>query len=191
MKRRTEKKLVKDIARYFAERGYTVFMNVKLLDTEIDIVAIREIRDSRYIVKIVEVKSLPKVKLIKQVHARACIAHYVYAGLPAEYRDWAEKKLPNWCGIILVKRDGKVIVARRAQMLNGDSDAPQHFARLLFSCGNFTSAKVYGPHGEQFGVKILTRLRSFLSSFSSSDSSPDSSSSSNLSFKVWTYLFVV
>ena len=69
------------------------FSNVKLLDTEIDIVAIKECRN-KYIVKIVEVKSLPKRKLIQQIHARTCITHYIYAGLPAEYKEWALRKLP-------------------------------------------------------------------------------------------------
>jgi len=173
-KRRDEKQLVKNIAKWFAESGYVVFTNVKLLDSEIDIVAIKECKD-KYIVKVVEVKSLPKRKLIQQIHARTCIAHYVYAGLPAQYRDWAEKKLPDWCGIILVRSDGSIIVARRAQKINSNNDGPLHFARLLLTCGNFMSAKVYGPCVE--GSRILVRLRSFLSSsFSSSDSSREGSS---------------
>jgi len=179
-KRKEEKRIVKAIAKYLADSGYVVFTNVILLDTEIDIVAIKECRN-KHIVKIVEVKSLPKIKLVKQVHARACIAHYVYAGLPAQYRDWAFRKLPEWCGIMLVKNDDKVVIARRAQKLNHENDAPTHFARLLLSCGNFMSSKVYAPQGQGDGLKVLARLRSFLSS-SDSSSFTDSSSGNSPDF---------
>ena len=177
----SERTLIRAIARYLAASGYVVFTNVNLLDTEIDIVAIKE-RRNQYIVKIVEVKTMPKKKLIQQIHSRACIANFVYAGLPAMYHEWARRNLPEWCGIILVHRDGKVQIARRAKLVN-TSSAPRYFAQLLLTCGNFASAKVYGPGSDEKtqAMRILARLRTFLSSFdslfTSSSSSSDSSSS--------------
>ena len=187
-KRRKEKELVKVIATFFAQRNYIVFRNVQFLDIEIDIVAIKELRDGKYLVAIVEVKSLPKQKLIKQILARKCIANKVYAGLPAQYYEWAVKKLPNWCGIITVNEDNNVEIKRRATYF--DNINALHFAKILLTCGKLMSAKIYPPQTD--GLKILRKISSFLSSFSSDSSSCSSSLNSlkSLEIPIMVYSFI-
>ena len=74
----TERYLVDRIAEYLSRLGHIVFVNVKMLDTEIDLVAIWQ-TEKKLVVKIVEVKSMPRRRLIQQLHNRLCIGHKVAA----------------------------------------------------------------------------------------------------------------
>lgn len=145
-KQRLEDVLVRTVGRYLADRGFEVWLHVYLQKLEIDIVA-RKRKRGRDIILIVECKLKPKIKLVQQVQARAPLANYVYACVPAQYRDIMLRRLPDWCGLMIVKNctsKHMVEIVRPAQYLNND-EAVYHFSKLLDIAGDKIAFRYYAP----------------------------------------------
>jgi hypothetical protein len=118
LKTLSEASIVESLYKKLASVGFTVYKNYRVLEYEIDVLAL-ENGGSRSIIHVFEVKTRVKPRLIKQLYRRIPFSDYIYVVIPYNLLAHVYRKIERMFGIVIYYNDDFYIVKQPEFLNNG------------------------------------------------------------------------